>query len=73
MSISSIGGLGHDPGVSHADDIRSVQEACEYLRCSRTSLYRMLALGQLRRVKVLNRTLIAGARAHVSRQLSAEG
>jgi len=75
MSISSIGGLGRDPGAQHApdfdDDIHSVPEACRFLRCSRASLYRLIALGQVRRVKVLSRTLIVGARAHVARQLAA--
>jgi excisionase family DNA binding protein len=76
MSIISIGGLGHDPGAQHVldfDDVHSVAEACRLLRCSRASVYRMIALGQLRRAKVLNRTLILGARAHIARQLPAEG
>ena len=76
MSISSISGLGRDPGAQHAlvfDDIHSVAEACRLLRCSRASLYRMIAMGQVKRVKVLSRTLIVGARAHVANQLPAEG
>jgi excisionase family DNA binding protein len=76
MSISSIGGLGRDPGAANApdlDDLYSVAEACRLLRCSRASLYRLIALGRVKRVKVLSRTLIVGARAHITHQLSAEG
>jgi hypothetical protein len=76
--INSIGGIGRDPGAQHApdfddDDIHSVAEACHLLRCSRASLYRLIALGQVRRIKVLSRTLIVGARAHIAHQLPAEG
>ena len=59
MSISSIGGLGRDPvakNIPDFEDVHSVAEACRLLRCSRASLYRMIALGQLQRVKVLSRT-----------------
>ena len=73
--LSSIGGLGRDLSAQPApldidNDIHSVAEARRFLRCSRASLYRLIELGRVKRIKILNRTLIFGARAHVARQLA---
>lgn len=84
MSINSTGGLGRDPGAQHTsasighnggpsldlDDIDSVPGVCRYLRCSRATVYRLIALGQLRRVKILGKPLIYGSRGLVARQLA---
>jgi excisionase family DNA binding protein len=50
--------------------LRDIPEACEVLRCSRTTIYRMIAAGQLRLVKARNKSLIAGLDEWLADQLT---
>lgn len=51
----------------------SVSESADYLRCSQSFVYKLLAKGTIRRTKVGSRTLITGAELLKAAAPSGEG